>query len=230
MSGGASMSQSDAENRSFIDPAQLGYLTELWGQGSTLMNQQGPAAYQQASQNLVNQFMPLGMAGGNAFGAGSQGQLGGQQALAQNMSAQSPWLDQQISNFGTDIQRNLAQNILPELRSGGIAAGAGPTFGRGQIAQGMAADAAQREFAQGATQMRHADIMRQQQAAQALTQSQLAAGQGALSGMGQLYNLGFMPMQAQWLPLQMQAGLLGRPAILGEGEEDASSYGVTFGG
>ncbi len=229
MSFGASASESDAKSRSYIDPTQLGYLQQLWGAGNTLMNQFGPGAYFDQANQTAQGALGFGTPGAQTFAGGAAGNLAGQQQLAQNMNSQSPWLNQQIGNLGQDISRNLAQNILPELRSGGIAAGAGPTAGGGGIAQGMAAEAAQRDFATQATQLRAADVMRQQQAAQALTASQMAGAQGALSGMGQMYNMGMAPWQAMWLPLQMQAGLLGRPTIVGEGDEDSRSGGLSVG-
>ncbi len=218
MSLGGGYSKSSSEQN--IDPVQMSYLTPMWAAGQNLMASQLPAAGQ-AGQDLYNQYAPIGDAGVGAFGQAAQGQLAGQQALAQNMGQANPWLNQSIDAVGADIGRNLAQNILPELRSGGIAAGQAGSSRHG-IAEGMAMQAAQDSFADAATGMRSADIMRQQQAAMGLTQSQMLGAQGAVQAAPSMAQFGMMPFQSAFLPLQMQAGLLGNPTVLA----DSSSYGI----
>ena len=225
MSAGGSSGSSDQKSR--IDPKQKQFLTDLWYQAQNLNYLNTPGGAQEFTQGLVDQYLPGMQAGAGEFGNIASGQSAGQQQLAQNMTSESPWLQQQISNLGQDIGRNLGENILPQLRSGGVAAGA-PGGSRSQIAAGLATQGAQQQFGQAATNLRAQDLMRQQQAAQLYTQNQLAGGQGAIQGGQALYNMGMNPYMAQWLPLQQYGALLGNPTVTSRGESDRISFGFGF--
>ena len=184
------------------------------------------------------------------------GQLQNQQQAAMGNLGQfaqqnNPYLNSQIQQFGADIGRNLRENILPGLGSNAQMAGQRGGSRQG-IAEGLAAQGAQRQFAQGATNMRSQAYGQQQQAAQALaglsnqTMGQFAglqqAGQAQLAGMGlqgaqqlsALQQAGYgqalnaMPqianaqLQAQLQPFQIGASVVGAPSVLSQ----SSSFGL----
>ena len=119
-----------------------------------------------------------------------QGAMAGLQQFAQQ---NNPYLNSQIQNFGQDISRNLRENILPGLGSNAQMAGQRGGSRQG-IAEGLAAQGAQRQFATGAANMRSQAYGQQQAAAQSLagltnqTMGQFAglqqAGQAQLAGLG----------------------------------------------
>ena len=225
MSAGGGTSSSDSRNR--IDPAQKQYLKDLWGRAQQLTDLNSPEAAQQYSAQLAGMAMPMMGVGAGTFGDVATGQSLGQQQLAQNMTSESPWLQQQIGNLGQDIGRNLGENILPQLRSGGVAAGA-PGGSRSQIAAGLAAQGAQRQFGQQATQLRAQDLQRQQQAAQMFTQNQMGGAQGMFPAAQAMYGMGMNPYMAQWLPLQQYSNLIGQPTIVGDSQSSSMNFAFGF--
>ncbi len=224
MSVGGGASESDSRQR--IDPTQMRYLESLWGAGQNLQQGSvtGPYGFMNRAQELSDQIMPTIQGAQNVFQNIAAGESPGQAFLQQTLGA-NPQLQNQIDFLGEDIGRNLSENVLPHLRMGGVAVGA-PGGSRTQIAEGMAAENAMRDFARGASTMRFNDLMRQTSSAQALTQGQLAGAAGSMQGSGDLFNLGMAPLQAAWQPLQFQAGLLGGPTVIGD--SDSSSWDMSF--
>ncbi len=228
--GGVSGGTSSSKSKQQIDPVQRDYLQRLWQQGQDLTNPGGPmspGAVGRTSQNLVNTLFPTGEAALQGFSDIGAGTTQGQEFLAASATQANPYLGGAIDALGADLSRNLSETILPSIRSGGSAAGA-PGGSRAGIAEGLAAQEAQRTFGQQASLLRAQDLTRQQQAAQALTQSQLQGAAGALQGTGALYNLGFSPTLASFLPLQIQSQLLGNPTVLGRSDSDAFEFGLNI--
>src|SRR5690606_22738907 len=96
------------------------------------------------------------------FGAGTDflGRLGGgpeTDYLASRVAGQSPVLDEQIAALGEDVGRFFREELNPAITTQAVASG---TLGGGRqgVAQGLAAEAAGREFQRGATALRAADI------------------------------------------------------------------------
>lgn len=221
MSGSFGGSQSSSSSSQFLSPLQAPFLQQLF---------QGAQQVQQQQQPQIS-----GVAQGLAGQLGQQGQgfldtLGGNQfteQLGQFAQQGNPFVQQQISNFGQDIGQNLGQNILPQIRSGGIATGQ-PGGSRAGIAEGLALQGAQRAFGQGVTDLRSNAFNQQVGAAQAggqLAQGGAAAG---LGGIGELFNLGLGGFQAEFAPLQNLAAILGSPILEGKSKGKSSSLSLGF--
>ena len=275
-----SRQQSTSSQSSFVDPAQAPFLQQLRAQatgvqqnqqagiGQTLgaLGQNLSAQGQGLLGGLANTQQQLGQQGGAGFGAGQggidalQGIAGGTnpaaRALQQQASGQNPFLQQQITGLGEDINQQL-QRQLGGTGIAGQANFAGQLGGGRQgVESGLAQQGALQQFARGTTQLRSDDIGRQLGASQALLgaqgqagaqlgglglQQQLGAGSQQLQGLlgqGQLglggleqlqgqFNLGVSPFQAEFSPLQSLAGIVGGPTVLSEGT--SQSTGKSFG-
>jgi hypothetical protein len=276
LSFGGSKSKSQSTTETFIDPNQQAALDFSRQLGQTLTEQQGPGLQDQfgVAAGLVDQGQDLlgglgqissGLQGfqGGGFGQGQAGvdALSGLasgsnpslQALQRQAFGQNPNLQRQIDLLGQDITRQFERGISAtnlEAVGGGQLGG-----GRQGVAQGLLGESATQAFAQGATDLRSADIERQLQAAQAgatiqgqaggqlagvgLQQGQggsqqqlqalLGAGQIGLGGLGSLQgvqNLGFEPFNQQLNPALANASILGAPTVLSKGQ--ATAKGSAF--
>ncbi len=192
--GGSKRSSSERQsgrNRTFIDPMQAPFLQELYSRGLSLADAQMGGGQFQAG--VIDPAM-------QAFGD----ILGPYQ--------QTPGLTGQIEQGQELINRNLTENILPELTSSAI--GAGQLGGsRGGIAAGIAGRAAVEQQSDLAQNLLFNDYNQWQQ--------------NRLAGLGMAPMLGNLQFQ----PLQNLAGLIGRPTTLAEGSTRGrgSSRGKSLG-
>ena len=239
---GSQEQRSQSTSESFINPFQVPFLQDLFGQASQLSGQQlGPIQAQanQLSQGLLTsgqQFVSglQGQAGGLGAGVGSAigGLLnfGGPGGAAEQLLGPNPALGGQIDALQSAIQQNLAATAGT---IGGQATLQGGTGGSRQaLATGLAGQEAQRQFAGGAANLLSQDFAArqalapqlvglQQQALGAAGQLGLgsasnqinAAGQG-LGQLSNLFNLGLAPFQAAFSPLLNLAQILGPPTVL----------------
>ncbi len=222
MSFGGSQSSSESESR--VPDWQRGFFEDLYRRAAGVAGDQANIGGD--ARALMERFLPGAEAGAAGFGDILSGASPGQEFLNTSLGAENPYLGAQIDALGGDINRNLTQNILPTVRSGGVSVGS-PGGSRAAIAEGLALRGAQEEFAEGSTRLRFGDLLRQTQAAGTATRNELAASAGAVNAGSQLYNLGFTPYQASWFPLQQYAAALGRPIL--EGESESDSLGLSFG-
>ena len=269
-----SQQQAAAAQQTFVDPGQQGFLDFLRQQGQGVAQTQlqpgfgaGAVAQQQAGQlGGIGQDL-LGRLQGGAQGQGGlagqlagavggvvQGGAAGTEFLQQRLREGNPFLNEQISQLGQDIGTEFRESILPGIRRGATQIGA-LGGGRQGVAEGLAAQGAQRSFAQQAANLRFSDLGVRQAAAGQLQQAALQGGQLAGAGIGQqlaasqagigalpgLFNLGQSPFGAAFGPLQEFAGLLGGPTVLSTGTSEsrgsslsqalsqAESQGTSFG-
>ena len=275
-----SKQQSTSSQQSFIDPSQAPFLQQLRSQATGVQrNQQsqiGPTLGA-LGQNLSAQgqgFLgglqgtqgELGQFGGADFGQGQAGIEGLQgivsganpaaRALQQQAQGQNPFLQQQITGVGEDINQQL-QRQLGGTGIAGEANLAGQLGGARQgVEAGLAQQGALQQFQRASTQLRSNDIGRQLQASSGLLgfqgqaagqlaglgqqqglgnqasalQGLLGQGQLGLGGLGALqgqFNLGLSPFQAEFSPLQSLAGIVGDPTVLSTAEGQSS--GRSFG-
>ena len=226
-----SQSGSQASSSQFVDPLQQGFLADLFGQASTLANQQlAPISQaaaglseglltggQQFIQGLQSSASGLGTGVGASIGGllGIGGQQGGQPgdaliqgagATAQGLLAQNPALAQQTSLLQDLIQNNL------QATAGTIAGQAtlqGSTGGSRQaLATGLAGQEAQRQFGQGATALLSQDFAGRQALAPQLVGQQIQAGG--------LLNQGNLQQTQNQLAAFQGAGGLGNQAQAGQ--------------
>ena len=217
-------SQSESKASSSVPDWQRGYFEDLYRRAAGAVNDQANIGGD--ARALVERFLPGAEAGAGAFQDVISGASPGQAYLNASLGGGNPYLQAQIDALGGDISRNLAEDILPTLRTGGISVGS-PGGSRAGIAEGLAAGRAQDAFADASANLRFQDLLRQTTAATTATRNELAAGAGAVNAGNQLYNLGFTPYSASWFPLQNYAAALGRPIV--EGESKSDSLGISFG-
>ena len=238
MSGGLgfskSKSQSSSEQNTFIDPAQQGFLNQLWSGATGLQQQMQPGIgqLQGLSEGLVGQgqgFLggiggtqqALGGMQGAGFGQGqagidaltgmAQGTSPAMQALSQQAFGQNPNLQSSIDMLGQDINRQMQRGFG---QAGTQAVGMGQLGGGRQgVMEGLIGEAGIDAFTRGATQMRSDDIGRQLSAAAQMGGLQGQAG-GQLAGMGLQQGQG---NQANMLQSVLGQGQLGLGGLEGMG-------------
>lgn len=234
----------------FMPALDTSSITQGLEQGNQLVNRSVRPGLGQNIQDFRSNLagdvdaMRQSLVGQGTFLGDLQAQAQGAQAnFAQFAQQANPYIDSQISNFGADIGRNLREQILPAI--GGQAQMAGQRGGsRQSIAEGLAAQGAQRQFASGAANMRSQAYGQQQAAAQALagltnqSMGQFAglqqAGQAQLAGLGLQGTQGLTALQqagigqglsgvnqlaqsqlaAQLQPFQIGAQVVGAPSVL----------------
>ena len=198
-----SRGSSTATGRSFVDPAQAGYLADLYGRGAGLtaaqMAQVGPWA-QGAASDLYGYGRALlpGQFGSPGAAAARAGLMGRGVTAPRIALQEAADLDPYLQAVGGDIVRQLQRQLGG---AGGIGTGYGVAGtaggGREQVERGLAQEAALNAFAQQSAAMRLAD----------LEQRRGLAGQQALLEQG---------ATAQDLQRLQMAGQLG----LGESQAD----------
>jgi len=191
-SGGKGSEESSEMQRSFVDPAQAGFLQQLrtQAQGAAFPASQQAGAFGQQFGGQQGAEVIQGLA--QQFGNAVPGLGAAQQALAgfqnQGFQAENPLLGEsfvgdQIDQLGGDINRQLQRQIggAGGLNTQAVLAG-NLGGGRNQVQRGIANEGALDAFSRGATQLRAGDLAQRQQ----LT-NQLGLGnlQGALAGQGQ---------------------------------------------
>jgi hypothetical protein len=187
---------SSSSSSTYISPDQLPFLQNLWGSGQNLMKDQRPGS-NQSGFNKGNQLYRQGQ--------GFLDTLSGPYQMSESAQGQIGSLQQQIGQYSDRAMAGVGQQ--------GVGAG---QFGssRGDIGQAMVAEGAQNALASGAGQ-----IMGQDQGLQA--QSAL----GGLNSLQGMFGLGQSPYMNQWMPLAMQQGLVGPPAMVNESTGTGQGYG-----
>lgn len=259
-------SQSQSSGSSFLAPFQVPFLQSLQGQASQLATQNAAPAQQFASNLTFNELLPqarqflggLQDTASGRFGQGLQQSIRGLQDFAGSSEVsdallqQNPGLPGSLDALSQAIQNNL------QATTGTIAGQAGlqGAFGgsRQALATGLAAEEANRNFAQGASQLISQDFAGRQALAPQIMQQQVQALQGAgqlglganqLQAQAQLggvpalqggLQLGMAPFSAGFGPLLQAAGII-QPITLSQqqstsrGKGDAFSVGLPeFGG
>ncbi len=223
---GGGQSSSDSKSSQRVWDVQAGFFENYWPLVAQMFRQQNDEIFQYG-QGLSQEVTGRLDRAGSAYEAILSGEDPGSAYMQSRLSQGNPYLEGAISDYGQDIARNLAQNILPELRSGGVAAGA-PGGSRAYIAQGLAAQGATREFARGANQMRLADLA-QTDALAGQYQGQQMMAAGGLAGLAEpAYNLGMAPYASAWMPALNFAQTLGPPTVLGRSESESDEFSISF--
>lgn len=219
---GGGSSESESQSRQEVWEPQARFLTKFWPFVRELFEEQNRNIFD-FGQGLSEEMRGRLDTASGAFEGIMSGTSSPAAFMEGRLSEANPYLGEAIDAYGADIARNLAQNILPELRAGGVAAGS-PGGSRSYIAQGLAAQGAQEQFAQGASRMRAADLSERGQLAGLYGQMQMQAA-GGLAGLAEPgYNLGMAPYSAAWMPALNYSSTLGRPTVLSESESDSSSW------
>lgn len=213
-----------SQSQSYLDPAQAAaQQTNIQGFNQALGNYDQTAAAQQG-QGFVNQASAL------AAKPGTSGQFG----LGVFAQQQNPYLQSQINQFGGDMSRQFGRQLQ---QIGGGYQGAGQRGSSRQgIAEGLAAESAQRQYQQGVTGMRSAAYNQQQQAMTDLGQQQLQArqlqNQSIQTGMDALAT----NTANQFQPFAIGSQVIGSPSTLNSAQSleiarsraDSSGSGAGF--
>ena len=204
--GSINMGQSKSRNKSFIDPTQLQYLSQMWNQGGNFFGSGGANFDAGAAQGFVDRLSS------NPF----------MQQLGQFATPNNAMVQNQMDMLGQNLGRQFSQQILPGIQSNAIAAGQ-LGGGRQGVAQGIASQGFADAFGQGAS-----GIM-----SNAYNQAQQATGLGAnlygqqammgLQGLGQMQQMAANPY-LWW------SQMLGGPTVLNKGSSDAWNFGMSVGG
>jgi hypothetical protein len=154
--------------------------------------------------------------------------------LQARVSGESPVLGEQIGALGDDIGKFFQEQILPGITSEAVAGG---TLGGGRqgVAEGVAGGEAARQFSQGATALRAADITARDAAATTLGSQRIAGATAGLSQLSSLAGIADFGFSADLAPFERLAGILGGPTVLGESssfstaEDFARAFSSSFG-
>lgn len=224
-------SGSDSRSRAWMNDAQMQQLQNLWAQGGNLnVWQQGSDAMQNV-QDLAPQLQGQmqGMLGDlGATSAGTSQAMQGLGAMGQ-VGGGNPYLQQNLDALGAGINRQMENYIMPGIAQGAVQSG-GFGGGRQGVAQGLAVQGAQDAFQQGASNLLNQSAQQSLQANTAMGGLQTQAGMAGLQGAGSIFQMGLNPMIAQWLPMQMQRGLIGQNIMHSDASSDSDAFGIGIGG
>ena len=205
-----SKSETNGTDAATVWEPQTGYLTNLYDRGETLLNNQP------TTNTNVNtgRDMALDYAKSPALNNLINTTTGGFNKLMQ--PGQNPMLTNAINSAIRPITQNFKENVLSGVTDGAVSAGQHGGSRQG-IAEGIAARGYLDTVGDVATNIAYQDY---------------EGGQNrmlnAMNSAGEVMNLGMMPSEIMtnvgnaekldpWQQLQMQAGLIGGPAVLSGG-------------
>lgn len=269
-SGSSGKSSTTSTSETFgtqLLPEQQGYLQNMWASGQGLANAGAGQNVGMQGYNTANQRMNTGtfanQIGMNTWGGpqmqGAQNTLGGMQG-GYNVDPsgtfgrmQNPGTDPMMGVYARQLGQNFNEQIMPGLRSQGVAAG-GLGGSRQGIAEGLAAGRVGQQLQDFGAQLYGQNQDRALQAAQSYgglqqgmqnsrMQAALGAGglvgnqaQGYMQGAQNLGQFGQQYMQnaafgmgVPWYAQQQMQGLLGQPILENKGGY-ATSGGTTKSG
>tara|TARA_R110000751_G_scaffold24944_4_gene68241 strand:+ start:215 stop:889 length:675 start_codon:yes stop_codon:yes gene_type:complete len=223
MSGG--VSKSESQSQTAMNEQQMAQKQALWSQMQQLAPQQQGRIRElgflgdDLSQGMQGMFQNLGQTAAGTSqamqGLGAMGQVGGG----------NPYLMQNMDALGAGINKQLGyanQGLgVGAVQSGGFGGG------RQGVAQGMLMGEGLDAFQQGASSLLNQSSQQSLAANQAMGGLQNQAALGGMQGAGNIFEMGMNPLMAQWLPLQMQSGLLGGNIM--DSSSSASSMSVSGG-
>lgn len=133
-------------------------------------------------------------------------------------------LDEQIGALQSDLGRMFNEELLPGITSGSVANG---TLGgsRQGVAQGIAAEGIARQFAQGAASLRGADLAARDQLAGEYAAGSREGNALALDSLAGLTDLAGAGIEAELMPYEMLAKILGPQNTLTESLSVSESSG-----
>ncbi len=216
---------------------QPGYMSPVSSANAYMGPATSMAWNQTQEQQRLAQAQAQGLNGGRMLQGSAAMTNAGMNKLNAYSNAQNPYAQQQVQNLGADIGRMFNQQIMPGINSQFAGANQRGSSRHG-IAQGMAAQSAMEQFQRGATDT-YANSYNQglsaanamagyaNQSANALAGMGIQAGgqalnaqaQGAQLGIGAVDNLNnarYQSYMGQFMPMQIGAGIVGNPSVLGQ--------------
>jgi hypothetical protein len=228
MGGGASKSNSWTSQ----DKVQEGFNRILMGQGSALANyQSNPGGPMNANNMQTARGLQNGMQGmfGN-LGQTASGQSGAMQGLAAQgaVGGGNPYLQNNLDALGSNIQYQMG--LGNQMIGQGAVASGGFGGGRQGVAQGALLRGGLDAFQQGASALMNQASGQSLQANTAMGGLQNQAGMGGIQGAGSIFEMGMNPYMAQWMPMQMQKGIIGAPVMNSGSDSGAWNGNIAAGG
>lgn len=170
---------------------------------------------------------PIKSAADMLFSGGTQflDQLGGgagMDYLTSRVKGESPVLQEQIDALGADLGSFFRDELNPAITSQAVGGGQ-LGGGRQGVAQGAAVGQVAKQFSQGATALRAADVQARDAAARDLTGLRTGAAQVGLAGIPGLLQTAQTGALADLAPFQALAGILGGPTVVGQSSSFGSS-------
>tara|TARA_R110000765_G_scaffold39793_3_gene86249 strand:+ start:58 stop:699 length:642 start_codon:yes stop_codon:yes gene_type:complete len=168
------------------------------------------------SQGMQGMFQNMGQTAAGTSqamqGLGAMGQVGGG----------NPYLMQNMDALGAGINKQMGlanqQLGMGAVQSGGFGGG------RHGVAQGMLMGEGLDAYQQGASSLLNQSSQQSLAANQAMGGLQNQAAMGGMQGAGSIFQMAQNPLMAQWLPLQMQSGLLGGNIMDSSSSSSSSSF------
>ncbi len=222
MGGSASKSESESQSQTAMNKQQMAQKELLWSQMQQLAPQQQGRIRElgfladDLGQGMQGMFDSLGQTAAGTSqatqGLAAMGQVGGGNPyLMQNMDALGAGINKQLGYANQGLS-------VGAVQSGGFGGG------RQGVAQGMMIGEGLDAFQQGASSLLNQSSQRSLDANQALGGLQNQAAMGGMQGAGNIFEMGMNPLMAQWLPLQMQSGLLGGNIMDSSSTSSSSSF------
>ena len=239
MSGGGALGLGKSKS----DSSSYGYSTSESGQTSRSTSTQDIAfedlfsklygGATGAASGAIAQAPELAKAAKQLFTGGTQflqglGQDAGTNYLTSRISGENPLLEEQISQLQEDTGRLFTENLNPAITSRAVAGG---TLGGGRqgVAQGLAAEAAAREFTRGATALRSADMQMRDQAAAQVAGNSLQAASTGLGALPTLLDTAERGQNAELGVYSSLSSILGGPTVLTQSQSVADAFSKSFG-
>lgn len=165
-------------------------------------------------------------AGGVDFLEGIGGDAGSA-FLEDRLAGRNDVLEGQLGLLQSDIGDMFREELLPAITSEAVGGGQ-LGGGRQGVAQAGAVDAAAEAFTRGATELRTADQAQRDAIATGMADRSLEGTQTGLASLTGLLDLTRGGIDAQTLPMEFLAGILGDQSILGESQSSGFSSAEDF--
>lgn len=184
-----------------------------------------------AAGSAVNSDV-LGTAATQLFSGGMSffENLGGNEGtnyLADRVTGSNEILPDQIAALREDTGRFFSEELLPNIRSQAVAGG-NLGGGRQGVAEGMAVEAAQRQFTRGVTDLRVADRQSRDSAALSVAQNAIGAASTGLGALPMLIDSAQNAASPELGIYQNLASILGGPTVLTESDSFSRSISDAF--
>lgn len=203
--GGKSQSKSKGSSGAMIDPTQLKYLSQMWGQATPDILQNGLG---QADSNMMASY---------------QRQIGANPFADQIMQMSHPnneMVQGNINMLQQGLQNQFNNQLMPGITNQSIQSG-GMGGGRMGVAQGLGMQGMQQAFAQGSQGIMNNAYNQAGNMAQFGSQYNLDSALQGMNAMGS-------QQQLQLMPYQTLAQILGNPTVLNYGKNSSSSQSGNF--
>ncbi len=220
---GISASESSSRSSSSQSVFMADLFRQLFGDASNVAGGIDTAGLTDAANDLFSSGSGfLGDLQGISAGTDVSGQF-----LADRVSGEGGFVDENIAALGEDLGQFFNEELLPGITSQAVGGGQ-LGGGRQGVAQGKAIEAVGREFRRGSLDIRNQDLRDRTDAATRLSAQRLSASQAGLTGVQQQFDLASAATLAPFSPFLTLAQIMGSPTTLTESSSRSSSSSLGF--